>query len=486
MTTTAPSESPTRAHTGAILAIILVSYFMIILDNSIVFTGLARIRDDLGFTTAGLSWVQNAYTLVFGGLLLLGARAGDVFGRRRMFIIGLSIFALASLAIGAAQSAEWMLVARAVQGVGSAILAPATLSLLTASFAEGHARTRAVAAYGSVAGIGASVGLVLGGVLADLTSWRVGFLINVPIGALMIIAALRFIPASTRQSGRFDVLGAITSTLGMTALVYGIVRSAEEGWADPVTLAAVAAGVVLLALFVLVESRAAQPIMPLRLFRNRQRSGANGARMLFLGAMMGYFFFITQYMQGVLGFSPLQAGLGFLPMTVVNFAVALGIPRLTRRFGNSALLVTGIGITFVGMLWLGRVGVDSDYLTAVALPMVLIGFGQGLAFAPMTAAGVAGIEPRDAGAGSGLVNVAHQLGGSLGLAVLVAVSAGVTGGGDGTAAVAQEASAALTTGALLLALSLIVAAVFVAGRKRPAASKRAMSSEPAARTAADA
>ena len=472
MTTTATTTSPTRVHTGAILAIILVSYFMIILDNSIVFTGLARIRDDLGLSTAGLSWVQNAYTLVFGGLLLLGARAGDVFGRRRMFIIGLSIFGLASLAIGAAQSAEWMLIARAAQGVGSAILAPATLSLLTASFAEGHARTRAVAAYGSVAGIGASVGLVLGGVLADLTSWRVGFLINVPIGALMIIAAMRFIPTSTRQSGRFDVLGAVTSTLGMTALVYGIVRSAEDGWADPLTLTAVAAGVVLLALFVIVESRAAQPIMPLRLFRNRQRSGANGARMLFLGAMMGYFFFITQYMQGVLGFSPLQAGLGFLPMTVVNFVVALGIPRLTRRFGNSALLVTGIGITFVGMLWLGRVGADSSYLTAVALPMVLIGFGQGLAFAPMTAAGVAGIEPRDAGAGSGLVNVAHQLGGSLGLAVLVAVSAGVTAGGDSAAAVAQEASAALTTGALLLALALVVAAVFVVERKRSGPSVR--------------
>ncbi|MCU1445793.1 MFS transporter [Cryobacterium sp.] len=452
--------------TGAILAIILVSYFMVILDNSIVFTGLARIRDDLGFSTAGLSWVQNAYTLVFGGLLLLGARAGDIFGRRRMFMVGLSIFAAASLAIGAAQSAEWMFVARAVQGVGSAILAPATLSLLTASFAEGHARTRAVAAYGSVAGIGASVGLVLGGVLADLTSWRVGFLINVPIGVLMIIAALRFIPASTRQSGRFDVLGVITSTLGMTALVYGFVRSAEDGWADPVTLLAVAAGAVLLALFVLVESKASQPIMPLRLFCNRQRSGANGARMLFLGAMMGYFFFITQYLQGVLGFSPLQAGLGFLPMTVVNFAVALAIPRLTRRFGNSALLVTGIAVTFAGMLWLGRVGVDSEYLTAVALPMVLIGFGQGLAFAPLTAAGVAGIEPLDAGAGSGLVNVAHQLGGSLGLAVLVAVSAGVTGGGGSAAAVAAEASAALTTGALLLALSLTVAAVFVTSRKR--------------------
>jgi MFS family permease len=373
-----------------------------------------------------------------------------------MFIVGLVIFSLASLAIGASQSAEWMLAARAVQGVGSAILAPATLALLTESFAEGAARTRAVAAYGSVAGIGASVGLVLGGVFADLTSWRVGFLINVPIGAVMIVAALRFIAPSARTSGRFDVLGAITSTLGMTGLVYGIVRSAEFGWDDAVTLTSIVGGLALLGLFVVIEWRAHQPIMPLRLFRSSTRSGAYGARMLFLGAMMGYFFYVTQYLQGVLGFSPLLAGAAFLPMTVVNFAVAMAIPRLTHRFGNAPLLATGIGVTFAGMFWLGQITVDSNYWTAVALPMVLIGMGQGLAFAPLTAAG-----------------------GSLGLGILVAVAAGVTNGGESVGAVAWEASTALTAGSVLLLLSFIVALVFVVQWKRRAAQSEPAQSEPA-------
>jgi EmrB/QacA subfamily drug resistance transporter len=476
---TSPAARPAPTHAGALLTIILVSYFMIILDNSIVFTGLPRIRDELGFTTASLSWVQNAYALVFGGLLLLGARAGDIFGRRRMFIVGLVIFSLASLAIGASQSAEWMLAARAVQGVGSAILAPATLALLTESFAEGAARTRAVAAYGSVAGIGASVGLVLGGVFADLTSWRVGFLINVPIGAVMIVAALRFIAPSARTSGRFDVLGAITSTLGMTGLVYGIVRSAEFGWDDAVTLTSIVGGLALLGLFVVIEWRAHQPIMPLRLFRSSTRSGAYGARMLFLGAMMGYFFYVTQYLQGVLGFSPLLAGAAFLPMTVVNFAVAMAIPRLTYRFGNAPLLATGIGVTFAGMFWLGQITVDSNYWTAVALPMVLIGMGQGLAFAPLTAAGITGVSQSDAGAASGLVNAAHQLGGSLGLGILVAVAAGVTNGGESVGAVAWEASTALTAGSVLLLLSFIVALVFVVQWKRRAAQSEPAQSEPA-------
>jgi EmrB/QacA subfamily drug resistance transporter len=457
--------SPRRAHTGAILAIVLVSYFMIVLDNSIVFTGLTRIRHDLGFSTPGLSWVQNAYALVFGGLLLLGARAGDVFGRRRMFVIGLSIFSVASLAIGASPTAEWMIAARAVQGVGSAILAPATLALLTATFPAGRERTRAVAAYGSVAGIGASVGLVLGGVLADLLSWRVGFLINVPIGIVMIVAALRFVDKGERMPGRFDLLGAVTSTLGMSALVFGIVNSAEAGWGSVLTIGTLTAGVVLLAIFVACEWRATQPIMPLRLFRSAERSGAYLSRFLFAGAMLGFFFFVSQFMQGVLGFSPLQAGFAYLPMTVVNFAVAVLIPRLTRRFGNAALMVAGLAVAAVGMVWLGRVSVDTGYLTGIALPMILIGVGQGLAFAPLTAAGVTGVEVADAGAASGLVNVAHQLGGSLGVGVLVAVAAGAAGNGGALKMLANESSAALTTGAILLIVALVVSLLVVIGTR---------------------
>lgn len=449
-----------RAYPGAILTIILISYFMIVLDNSIVFTGLTRIRTELAFSTAGLSWVQNAYALVFGGLLLLGARAGDILGRRRMFVVGLVIFSVASLAIGLAPTGEFMIAARAVQGIGSAILAPTSLALLTASFAPGPARTRAVAAYGTVAGLGASFGLVLGGVLADLLTWRVGFLANVPICAVLIIAAIRFIPAGERMRGRFDVGGAITSTLGMTALVYGITRTADTGRTDPVTVACIAAGVMVLALFAVIEWKAAQPILPLRVFANRVRTGAFFARLLFAGAMFGYFFFISQYMQGTLGFTPLQAGLGFLPMTIVQFAISLLVPRLTRRFGNGALVVTGLVITAVGMLWLSRVDVDSAYWVAVAIPMVLLGAGQGFGFAPLTAAGITDIAPRDAGAASGLVNVAHQLGGAFGVSIMVAVA---TTGGASTSpeGIAAETGAGLTTGAILLGLALVSAITLI-------------------------
>jgi EmrB/QacA subfamily drug resistance transporter len=447
-------------HRGAILAVILVSYFMIVLDNSIVFTGLTSIREELGFTTAGLSWVQNAYALVFGGLLLLGARAGDILGRRRVFVVGLVIFSLASLAIGLSPNAGWMIGARAVQGIGSAILAPTSLALLAATFPEGPERTRAVAGYGSVAGLGASFGLVLGGVLADLLTWRVGFLINVPIGIVLLIAALRFIPAGTRSTGRFDIGGAITSTIGMTLVVYAITRTAESGWTDPLTLSLLGGGLLVVALFVVIEMRATQPILPLRVFANRVRTGAFLARLLFAGAMFGYFFFISQYMQGALGFTPLQAGLGFLPMSVVQFAVALNVSRLTRRFGNTALLTVGLVITTVGMLWLSRADPDSSYIVAVALPMILLGLGQGLGFAPLTAAGITAIQPRDAGAASGLVNVAHQLGGALGVSIMVAVAAF----GDTSttpAGIAAQTTEGITTGAVLLMLAIVAALTLI-------------------------
>lgn len=440
----APAVASARPpHAGWILAIILVAYFMIILDNSIVLTGIPRIQQELAFTTTGLSWVQSAYALAyalaFGGLLLLGARLGDVFGRRRMFLFGIAIFAAASLAISVAPTAEVMLVARAVQGVGSAIVAPSTLALLTSTFPEGSERTRA----GSTADIGASVGLVLGGLVADLLSWRVGFVINAPIDLLLAIATLRFVAETEPRPGRFDIAGAVLSTLGMTALVFGIVESAESGRGDALTLIALAAGLALLAALVLVESRASQPIMPLSLFRSLERSGAHAARMFFIGAMMGFFFFFTtQYLQGVLGYGPLEAGLAFLPMTAVNFAVALAVPRLTRRFGSAALLVAGIAVTAIGMVRLSGVGVSTDYVTGVAAPMALIGTGQGLAFAPLTAAAMTGVAPRDAGAGSGLVNAVHQLGGSLGLSILVAVAVAVAVAAPATAALSEETACA--------------------------------------------
>ena len=431
-----------------VLAIILVSYLMIVLDISIVITGLPKIQHGLDFSLTGLSWVQTAYTLVFGGLLLLGARAGDILGRRRMLVIGLAVFTAASLAIGLAQSPVWLISTRAIQGVGAAILAPSTLALLMAHFPEGPERTRAVAYYAAIAGAGASIGLVLGGMFADWLSWRVGFFMNVPIGIGLMLAATRYIAETEMRPGALDLAGSLSSTVGMTALVYGLVRSATAGWSDSLTVTALMAGVILLTLFILVESRARQPIMPLRLFASRERTGAYAARMLFLGAMVGFWFFTTQFLQGVLGYSPSEAGIAFLPTTLPNFAAALAVPKLTKRLGNGRVLAAGLATALVGMAWLSRVSADTHYLIGVALPMVLIGIGQGISLGPLTVAGVAGVATEDAGAASGAVNAAHQLGGSLGLAVLVVVFAAAGSGTlDAQELLAHRISASFTAGA---------------------------------------
>lgn len=457
---TAGGRTVAARHPIAILVVILLSYFMVLLDNSVIFTALPSLEADLGLGPGELSWVQDAYTLVFGGLLLLGARAGDLLGRRGVFVAGLAIFAAASLAIGLAPSGGWLIGARAVQGVGAAIVAPTSLALLTATFPAGRERARAVALYGATAGIGASLGMVVGGACAELLSWRAGFFLNVPIGVAMIVLAPRYLPETARATGRFDLVGALTATLGVGSLVFAIITAAEQGWTATPTLVAGAVGILLLVGFVVNESVAPQPILPLRLLRSRVRVGAYLARLLYMGAMIGFFFFTTQFLQDVLGFTPLQAGLGFLPMTVVNFAVALAVTRIVRAIGAGPPLVAGIVLTLVGVAWLSRVVPESDYLTAVAAPMLLIGAGQGLAFAPLTAAGIAGVAAADAGAASGLVNTFHQVGMSLGLGVLVVVAAGAHGT-DAAASVAAEVAAALTAAAVLLALCAIVAAVLV-------------------------
>ena len=447
---TAPVGSPVP-----ILAIILISYFMILLDNSVIFTGLPSIRAGLDLSLTQLSWVQDAYTLVFGGLLLLGARAGDIVGRRRLFVVGLAIFGAASGMIGLAPTGWWIIAARAVQGLGAAIVAPTSLALITAYF-EGETRSRAIAWYGATAGIGASLGLLVGGALTDLVSWRAAFLVNVPIAVAMIVGARPVLTETPRQRARFDVSGAVCATLGVGALVFGIIESADSGWGSAPVVGALAIGVALLTALVFNEARAAQPIMPLRLFASRERSGAYATRLLYLGAMIGFFYFTTQLMQDGLGFTPLQAGLGFLPMSLVNFAVALAIPRLSSRVPNAVLLAVGTAVTLVGMVWLSRAGVDDSYLLSVALPMMLIGGGQGLAFAPLTSAGIAGVPAGDAGAASGLVNTAHQLGMALGLGILVAVSARAGSDRGGAAAVAERIRAALTGSTVLLAAALVV------------------------------
>lgn len=465
-------------HQDTVLAIIVASYLMIVVDISIVITGLPRIQDSLGFTSAQLSWVTNAYTLIFGGLLLLGARAGDILGHRRMFILGLSLFTLASIAIGIAPSITWLLTSRAIQGVGAAVLAPSTLALLSINFPEGAQRTRALSLYAAAAGVGATLGLVLGGFFADLVSWRAGFFINLPIGGCLIVAAHRHISETQKQPGKFDLGGAISSTLGMTALVYCFVRAAEAGWGDHLVKVALAGGVLMIVAFVFIERNVCQPILPLRLLSSRERTGAYLARMLFLGGAIGFWFFSTQFLQGVLHLRPIQAGLAFLPVTLPNFVSAMAIPKLVRRYGNEAPLVVGFILGVLGLAWLGQADAESTYWAGVALPMVLIGLGQGLLLGPLTAAGVSGVAQKDAGAASGLVNVAHQLGGALGLALLVFVfaNAAPTQVQDAPS-LAHRISAVMDVGALLLGLGLLVSwfLIVVPQRKRRAQQKRAPS-----------
>jgi EmrB/QacA subfamily drug resistance transporter len=472
-------DAPARPNPTLILGVILATYLMIILDATVVITALPSIAERLDFSAAALSWVQSAYALTFGGLLLLGARMGDILGRRRTFVGGIALFTVASLAGGLAQSPAWLLAARALQGVGAAIAAPSSLALLTTSFREGPERTRALAAYGAVAGGGGSVGLVLGGMLTDWVSWRWGLWINVPVGAALIWLAPRVLAETERRPGRFDLPGAAASTAGMTALVYGFVHAAEAGWGDALTVASFAAGVALLATFVAVERRAAQPVTPLRLFASRQRAGAYLGRMLLVGGMFSMFYFLSQYLQGVRGFTPLQAGLGFLPMTAVMFSTVRFVPRMAARWGDARLLVVGVSVALAGMTWLSRLDATTPFFPDIVLPLVLLGLGMGSALAPLTGAALAGVAPADAGAASGVVNAAQQLGVSLGLSVLVTVAAGAGGASAGAGAapglalhgparvdLAHAVSAALTGSSLLLALGLavVVAAVGRFGR----------------------
>jgi len=435
-----------------ILLVILMSYFMILLDNSIIFTGTVKIAQDLHLNQATLSWVSSAYSLTFGGFLLLGGRAGDLFGRRRVFELGLILFGLGSLLVGLAVNAPMIIASRAFQGVGSAILAPTTLAILMDTY-EGAERTKAIAYYGAMAGIGASVSLVIGGIFASLLTWRVGFFMNVPISIWMFYLAVKHLNKDNGQSGKLDWLGTFSSLIGMSALVYSIIGD----WAKfPAFLLAV----LFLALFIYQEHRTGHPIMPLRLFTDRERIGAYVGRFLYLGAMMGFWFITPQLMQNQLDFSALMAGVAFFPLTIVNFIIALQVARLTAKWGNGGLLVTGIALTAAGMLWLSFFEPETGYWWGIAAPMVVIGVGQGFSLSPFTAAGVAHTRGTDAGAASGVVNVMHQIGGSVGLSILVTTQSLFTGQVVGF-------QHAILMGAGLLVLALL-AAIFliVPGERR--------------------
>jgi EmrB/QacA subfamily drug resistance transporter len=400
---------------GMILPIILISYFMILLDNSIVFTSTVKIAADLSLSASELSWVTNAYALTFGGLLMIGGRSGDIFGRRNVFLIGLVIFSIGSLLVGLSTNGLMIIAMRALQGIGSAILAPTTLALLMDSYRD-QMRTRAIVYYGATGGLGASIGLVVGGLIASYASWRWGFLLNVPVGILMIVLTLKYIPASKKVEGKLDWLGSILSVLGITALVYGI-----NGASHPVPM--VMTGILLLVLFVWQEKVSKHPITPLKLFKDRERSSAYIARFFFLGAMISYFFLTPQAMQQVYHFTPLMAAVGFLPETLPQFVFATLVSRLNEKFTNTQILIAGTVITLAGLVFAAVVGIQAGYWWSVAIPMVIIGIGQGFTLSPLTVAGVANTDKEIAGSASGVVNMVHQIGSSVGLSIITALTA---------------------------------------------------------------
>ncbi|UUU39610.1 MFS transporter [Streptomyces sp. NBC_00162] len=416
-----PGAAHREGRPGIALTVIAACQLMVVLDATIVNIALPHIQTALDFSTTDLSWVLSAYTLTFGGLLLLGGRAGDILGRRRVFMAGILLFTLASLLGGFAQEPWQLLAARALQGVGGAIASPTSLALITTTFAEGPERNRAFGVFAAVSAGGGAIGLLAGGMLTEWLDWRWVLFVNVPIGVLIAVLAPLYISESERHPGRFDIAGALTSTGGMASLVYGFIRASEDGWRDSLTLGSFAAAVILLALFVAVESRAREPIIPLRMFADRNRAGTYLIMLSLAAAMFGMFFFIVQFVQNVLGFTPIESGLGFLPVTVAIVTAAGLSQRFLPRFGPKPFMVSGSALVGVGLGWLTLIRTDSSYVAGVLGPMLLFGFGMGLNFVTLTLTAVSGVSSKEAGAASGLLNASQQVGGSLGLSILVTV-----------------------------------------------------------------
>ena len=478
----------TRDRRNITLAVVLCAQLMIVLDMTVVNIALPSMATGLHLTATSLSWVLNAYALTFGGLLLLGGRAGDILGRRQAFMAGLTIFTVASLAGGLATSSGLLLAARAIQGVGGAIASPAVLAAIVAGFPEGRERIRALSIFTAVTMGGSSLGLVLGGLIVQWASWRWVFFINVPIGIAVVAMAPRLLADSARRRGHFDAAGAITSTAGMSALVYAFITVASHGWGNRVSLASFAAAALLLGAFLLIETRSSQPITPLWLVRDRSRAASYIARLLLVAGMFGSFFFLTQFVQEVLGFSPIKAGLAFVPMTGALFATSRLAPRLTARFGPKPLMVAGLLPVVAGMAWLGQLSTATHYFPGVLIPMLLLGLGMGVAFVPLTMASLAGVPPQDSGSAASMVNVMQQVGGALGLAILVTIYGTATRSAAAhpvlhatAAAQAQRIkvhgmSASFTAAAIFDAIALVVIAALIRMRTAGAPGQPAVTS----------
>jgi EmrB/QacA subfamily drug resistance transporter len=423
---------------------------------------LPAIQADLHFSPTGLSWVLNAYALAFGGLLLTGGRAGDLLGRRRVFVVGVTLFTLASLAGGLATSPAELLGARIAQGIAAALAGPNALALLTNTYTEPRARIRALSIFSAVASGGLALGLIVGGTLTQFGSWRWVLFINVPFGLAVALLTARHVAQPERHGGTLDIPGGVTATAGFALLVYGLIRAAEQGWADPVTLGTLAASAALIATFVAIEARTDRPLVPLRLFADRNRASGYTIMLLAPAGMFAMFFFLTQFLQDVLGFGPLRAGFAFLPLAVALFGVARLIPRLLPRFGPRRLVVTGMILLSVGLLWLSRISPHSGYATALLAPMVLFGLGAGLGASPLNAVIMASVNPRDSGAASGALQTAQQVGGGLGLAILVTVASashprpGPAGADQARAALAHGTAVAFAAATIFTAAGLLV------------------------------
>jgi EmrB/QacA subfamily drug resistance transporter len=457
-----------------ILVIACLAQFMVVLDNTIVNVALPSIQRGLSFSAANLQWVVDGYTLIFGGFLMLGGRAADLLGRRRLFVAGVILFSAASLLNGFAQSSTMLIVGRGLQGLGGALVSPAALSIIMTTFEDTGERTKALGVWSAIAAGGAAFGLLLGGVLTDLISWRWNFFVNVPVGIGAVMMALRYIPESRADLGhrRFDAVGAVTVTAGLLALVFGIVKAQAWGWGAGRTLGVMGAGLLLLALFALLESRNSAPLVKLSIFRIRSISVGNSAMLLVASAMFGFFFFASLYVQDVLHYSPLKAGFAFLPATL-GIMVGAGVAQtVIKRVGVRNMAVIGIALATVGMVVLTQLPVHGHYLSNLLLGLVPLAIGMGLTFVPITLLGTSGVDSDDAGLASGLFNSAQQVGGSLGLAIFSTLAASHTasllkGGGHslglatelaarvGGYHVAFAASAiALGVGAVLLVLFL--------------------------------
>jgi len=428
-------------HNRWILTLCCLAQFMVVLDVSVVNVALPSIRNDLGFSSVDLQWIINAYTLTFAGFLLLGGRAADLLGHRRVFIAGLLLFALASLAGGLSHSQLALIIARAVQGIGGAVVAPVTLSILTTSFAEGRERNRALGLWGAMGGAGGAAGGLLGGVLTEVLGWQSILFINVPIALAIVLGARRFILAgkpSAAQGRHYDLAGALSVTVGLVLVTFAIVRTNVNGWGSAATLAVMAGGIVVLGGFLVIEGRLARrPLVPLKIFASRTLSAANVV-VFFLGsAVFAMWYFVSLYLQQVLGFSAIQAGVAFLPMTLAIIGASTLAGRLVARFGAGAVLSVGMTLIGVGMLLFSPLRTHGSYVGDVLLPSVLTALGIGLSFVPVTIAATTGVERSDAGLASGLVNTSRQFGGSLGLAILATVAsqrtASVAHGGQVTA-----------------------------------------------------